>query len=67
MADRFETLKKACGGVLNPETLTDFQRAMREYEVFMDGMRELFAPVGEDAENMAAEMADKLERRKINR
>jgi len=47
MTDRFEHLKKACGGVLNPETLTDFQRAMREYEVFMAGMREMFAPVGE--------------------
>jgi len=51
MTDRFEYLKKACGGVLNPETLTDFQIAMREYEVFMRGMRELFnGPVndGED-------------------
>jgi hypothetical protein len=45
MTDRFEYLTKACGGVLNPETLTDFQRAMREYEVFMAGMREMFAPL----------------------
>jgi len=42
MTDRFESLKKACGGVLNPETLTEFQKAMREYEVFMAGMREMF-------------------------
>lgn len=42
MSDRFENLKDACGGVLNPETLTKFQQAMREYEVFMREMRGLF-------------------------
>ena len=62
MTDRFEYLKKACGGVLNPETLTDFQIAMREYEVFMGGMREMFFGP-EDAENLAAEMEDKRDRR----
>jgi hypothetical protein len=51
MTDRFEYLKKACGGVLNPETLTDFQIAMREYEVFMRGMRELFAGPVNDGED----------------
>ena len=45
MTDRFATLTKACGGKLNVETLTEFQKAMREYEVFMSGMRELLAPV----------------------
>lgn len=38
-------LEKACGGVLNPESLTEFQLAMREYENFMGGMRELLAPI----------------------
>ena len=50
MTDRFEYLKKACGGVLNPETLTDFEKAMREYEVFMSGMRELFFGPCDDGE-----------------
>jgi hypothetical protein len=45
MTDRFATLTKACGGALTIETLTEFQKAMREYEVFMSGMRELLAPV----------------------
>lgn len=45
MTDRFATLTKACGGVLNIETLTEFQKAMREYEVFMDGMGQMLAPV----------------------
>ena len=45
MNDRFPTLMKMCGGKLNPETLTEFQRAMREYEVFMAGMRELLRPI----------------------
>jgi hypothetical protein len=54
MTDRFETLKKACGGVLNPETLTEFQTAMREYEVFMSGMREMFfGPDGETDDRRA--------------
>jgi hypothetical protein len=66
MTDRFENLKKACGGAINPETLTQFEIAMREYEVFMSGMRELFfgpCDDGEDAENLAAEMEDKRDRR----
>jgi hypothetical protein len=45
MTDRFATLTKACGGALTVETLTEFQKAMREYEVFMSGMRELLAPL----------------------
>ena len=43
--DQFAKLTKACGGKLNVETLTEFQEAMREYEVFMRGMRELLAPL----------------------
>jgi len=43
----FEALLKACGGVLNPETLSEFQRAMREYEVFMGGLRELLRPMSD--------------------
>lgn len=43
----YEALTKACGGVINPDTLTEFQRAMREYREFMSGARAMFAPVGE--------------------
>jgi hypothetical protein len=50
MADRFENLKKACGGAINPETLAQFEIAMREYEVFMEGMRELFFGPCDDGE-----------------
>lgn len=39
---RFENLKKACGGSINPESLEEFEKAMREYKEFMGGMRELF-------------------------
>jgi hypothetical protein len=42
--DQFKHLTAACGGKLNPDTLEVFQRAMAEYEVFMDGMRRMFAP-----------------------
>jgi len=45
--DRFATLTKACGGALTIESLTEFQQAMREYEVFMRGMGELLAPIDE--------------------
>ena len=48
MMDRFATLKKACGGSLSIEALTEFQKALREYEVFMSGMRELLAPLDEE-------------------
>jgi hypothetical protein len=45
MTDRFANLTKACGGSLTIESLTEFQLAMREYEIFMSGMREMLAPV----------------------
>jgi hypothetical protein len=41
MSDRFANLEACCGGIINPESLTRFQLAMREYEVFMAGMREM--------------------------
>ena len=55
MTDRFKNLEAACGGVLNIETLTKFQLAMREYEEFMAGMRELLRPLTpEEAAERAA-------------
>jgi hypothetical protein len=48
MKDRSQSgwpaLEAACGGKLTPETLTQFQQAMREYERFMDGLGALLAP-----------------------
>jgi hypothetical protein len=44
MTDRFTNLEKACGGRISVESLTEFQQAMREYEVFMDGMGALLRP-----------------------
>lgn len=44
----FPALEKACGGRINPETLTEFQQAMREYQEFMSGMRQMMAPVGSE-------------------
>jgi len=40
----YPNLEAACGGVINPDTLLTFQKAMREYEVLMSGMRQLLAP-----------------------
>ena len=45
----FKNLEAACGGRINPETLTQFQAAMREYEVFMRDLRNLMAPKQEDS------------------
>ena len=39
----YEKLAKACGGRINPESLEEFEQAMREYKRFMGGMREMFA------------------------
>lgn len=50
MTDRFANLKAACGGSLSPETLTQFEAAMREYKVFMHGMREMFDGTGDDVD-----------------
>jgi len=47
----YPNLEAACGGVINPDTLLTFQKAMREYEVLMSGMRQLLAP----ADDYAAE------------
>jgi hypothetical protein len=47
MIDRFANLTACCDGNLSIENLERFQRAMREYEVFMAGMRELLAPLDE--------------------
>jgi hypothetical protein len=44
MTNRFAALQKCCGGSISIEALEEFQQAMREYEVFMDGMRQMFAP-----------------------
>ena len=55
MTDRFATLMKACGGSLSIEALTEFQQAMREYEDFMSGMRELLAPVDDECVYRRAE------------
>jgi hypothetical protein len=58
MSNRFANLEAACGGVLNIETLTRFQLAMREYEDFMSGMRELLRPLTpEEAEQRKLEQA----------
>jgi hypothetical protein len=55
MSNKYANLEAACGGVLNVETLTRFQIAMREYEEFMGGMRELLRPLTpEEAEARAA-------------
>ena len=59
MTDRFANLTKACGGSLTIESLTEFQLAMREYEIFMGGMRELLAPV-EPQEFALAHQVDSL-------
>lgn len=40
MEDRFANLTAACGGQISIESLTRFQLAMREYEVFMAGIRD---------------------------
>ena len=45
MTDRFTKLTAACGGRISIESLKEFQQAMREYEVFMDGMGALLRPV----------------------
>jgi hypothetical protein len=42
--DDFPNLEACCGGTINPENLRRFQKAMREYEVFMRGLEALFAP-----------------------
>jgi len=47
MPDKYANLTKACGGALTIESITQFQVAMREYEIFMDGMRQLLAPADE--------------------
>lgn len=45
MADKkFARLEKACGGAINPETLTEFAKTVREYEEFMEMGRRMFAP-----------------------
>jgi hypothetical protein len=49
MTDSFANLEKACGGRISIESLKVFQQAMREYEVFMDGMGALLAPKKEQA------------------
>ena len=35
MPDKYANLTKACGGALTIESITQFQVAMREYEIFM--------------------------------
>ena len=45
MTNRFKNLEACCGGLISIEALTQFQLAMREYEVFMAGMREMLAPL----------------------
>jgi hypothetical protein len=47
----FPNLEACCDGKLNPEMLKRFQLAMREYEVFMGGMRRLFATAKSATEN----------------
>ena len=53
MTDRSQfgwpALEAACGGKLNPETLRQFQQAMREYDDFMNGLSALLAPKQERA------------------
>ena len=54
MTEPFATLQAACGGRINPETLAQFQKAMREYEAFMALGREMFAPVEPGSQKKAA-------------
>jgi hypothetical protein len=46
MCGQYENLEKCCGGKITPESISRFQRAMVEYETFMDHMRQLLAPGG---------------------
>lgn len=48
----YKRLEKACGGFINPESLEEFEMAMREYKRFMGGMREMF---GEPANERSRE------------
>ncbi|MET4190616.1 MULTISPECIES: hypothetical protein [unclassified Bradyrhizobium] len=43
MTDTWPNLTKACGGAINPDTLTTFKLAMREYADFMGKAQEMFA------------------------
>jgi hypothetical protein len=42
----YPNLVKCCGGRITPEAIEQFQRAMIEYETFVDHMRQLLAPGG---------------------
>ena len=51
MSGPFPNLEAACGGRINPETLKQFQKAMREYEEFMAGLSVMLAPKEKGNEN----------------
>jgi hypothetical protein len=45
--DRFANLTACCDGAISIEKLQRFQRAMGEYRIFIDGMKQMLAPVEE--------------------
>jgi hypothetical protein len=54
MSDPYKNLTAACGGRINPETLAQFQKAIREYEMFMVELGKMFAPIDTGEESQGA-------------